>query len=66
MSRESIYACTYTTGDGERVAYVAAWDDREAAELLARELELEADGAAVPAGQIRVRPLSPAECAVQA
>jgi hypothetical protein len=56
MRRESIYVCTYTTGEEEQVAYVAAWDGREAAELLARELELE-EGAAVPAGQIRVRPV---------
>ncbi len=58
MRRESIYVCTYTTGEEEQVAYVAAWDDREAAELLARELELELEGAAVPVEEIRVRPAS--------
>lgn len=57
MHRESIYVCTYTTGEEEQVAYVAAWDGREAAELLAREIELESDGLAVPAGEIRVRPV---------
>lgn len=57
MHRESIYVCTYTTGDEEQVAYVAAWDDREAAELLAHELALEAQGAGVPAEEIRVRPV---------
>lgn len=58
MRRESIYVCTYTTGEEERVAYVAAWDGREAAELLARELELEREGAAVPAEEILARPVS--------
>lgn len=57
MSRESIYVCTYTAGEREQVAYVSAWDDREAAELLAREIELESDGEAVPVGAIRVRPI---------
>ena len=66
MRRETIYVCTYTTGDEEQVSYVAAWDDREAAELLARELELESEGAAVPAGQIRVRPVFQGEPSVQA
>ncbi len=58
MRRESIYVCTYTAGEEEQVAYVAAWDGREAAELLARELELEREGAAVPVEEIRVRPVS--------
>jgi hypothetical protein len=66
MRRESIYVCTYTTGEEEQVAYVAAWDGREAAELLARELELETDGAAVPVGQIRVRPVFQGETSAQA
>jgi hypothetical protein len=66
MRRESIYVCTYTTGDEEQVAYVAAWDDREAAELLARELELESEGAAaVPVGQIRARPVFQGERSAQ-
>jgi hypothetical protein len=66
MRRESIYVCTYTTGDEEQVAYVAAWDDHEAAELLARELELESEGAAaVSVGQIRVRPVFQGERSAQ-
>ncbi len=56
MHRESIYVCTYTSEDVERTAYVSAWDDREAAELLAREIELEGGGTAVSAAEIRVRP----------
>ena len=38
MRRESVYVCTYAGGDGDLVAHVRAWDDREAAELFAREL----------------------------
>ena len=40
MHRESVYVCTYHAEDGEHEAHVLAWDDREAAELCARELEL--------------------------
>lgn len=65
MRRESIYVCTYTTGEEEQVAYVAAWDGREAAELLAHEIELETDGASVLVGQIRVRPVFQAEDGAQ-
>lgn len=56
MRRESMFVCTYTSSDVEQTAYVTAWDDREAAELLAHELELEPGGAAVSAAEIRVRP----------
>ncbi len=56
MRRESVYVCTYTEGDGEIVAHVRAWDDREAAELFAREMELEPDGpAAIRLAEVRVR-----------
>ncbi len=55
MHRESVYVCTYLAPDGEHVAHVVAWDDREAAELCARELELEPDAPEVRAADIRVR-----------
>lgn len=58
MHRESIYVCTYTTAEEEHVAHVRAWDAREAAELFARELELDADRAAVAVDEIRVRPVA--------
>jgi hypothetical protein len=54
MHRESVYLCTYSHSDGEHVAHVRAWDDAEAAELFAREIELESDGGEVPIAQIRV------------
>jgi hypothetical protein len=56
MHRESVYVCTLTGEGDERVGYVRAWDDREAAELFARELELESDGEPVRVAEIRVRP----------
>jgi len=56
MHRESIFVCTYTAGDGELVAHVCAWDDREAAELFAREMELESHAPAISIADIRVRP----------
>ncbi len=57
MHRESIYVCIYGSGDDEQVAHVRAWDDEEAAELFARELELESDRGRVGATEIRVRVL---------
>lgn len=57
MHREAIYVCTYSSGDTEETACVSAWDDREAAELLARELELERGVATISASDIRVRPM---------
>lgn len=56
MRRESVYVCTYARGDGDLVAHVRAWDDREAAELFARELELELDAPRIPVADVRVRP----------
>lgn len=58
MHRESVYVCTYHASDGEHVAHVVAWDDREAAELCAREIELEPEAIDVPVADIRVRPAS--------
>lgn len=55
MHRESVYVCTYTTAATEHVGQVCAWDAREAAELFARELELDLDGGPVPVDEIRVR-----------
>jgi hypothetical protein len=55
MHRESIYVCTYTAGGEEHVAHVRAWDDREAAEVFAREIELESEGGEVPVAEVRVR-----------
>jgi hypothetical protein len=57
MLRESVFVCTYGSGDAEHVAHVVAWDDREAAELFAREIELEPDAADVRVSEIRVEPL---------
>jgi hypothetical protein len=55
MHRESVYVCTYSHPDGEHVAYVRAWDDGEAAELFAREIELDSeDESGVPIERIRV------------
>jgi hypothetical protein len=56
MHRESVYACTYTAGSGEHVAHVRAWSRNEAAELFAREIELDY-GADVPLAEIRVTPV---------
>jgi hypothetical protein len=39
MLRETVFFCTYGSGDTEHVAHVVAWDDREAAELFASEIE---------------------------
>ncbi|WP_041448088.1 hypothetical protein [Anaeromyxobacter sp. Fw109-5] len=39
MLRESVFLCRYGSGDTEHVAHVLAWDDREAAELFASEIE---------------------------
>jgi hypothetical protein len=58
MIRESVYVCTYGSGDGERVAHVRAWDDREAAELFATEIELDEDAGDVCSSDIRVRPVA--------
>jgi hypothetical protein len=55
MHRESVYVCTYTAGEDEHVAHVRAWDDREAAELFACEIEMEG-GPDVHVDDIRVRP----------
>jgi hypothetical protein len=61
MHRESVYVCTYRAADGEHVTHVLAWDDREAAELCARELELELspDAVEMRVSDIRVRPATP-------
>jgi hypothetical protein len=61
MHRESIFACAYGTGDDELVAHVRAWDDREAAELFVREMELESDPRAIRLAEVRVRPVSGAD-----
>ncbi len=55
MHRESIYICTYTAGNGEIVAHVRAWDDREAVELFAREMELEPNAPEIRLAEVRVR-----------
>jgi hypothetical protein len=55
MRRESVYACTYTVGEDEHVGHVCAWDDCEAAELFACEMEWESESA-VSVVEIRVRP----------
>jgi hypothetical protein len=54
MHRESVYVCTYRAADGEHVAHVRAWDESEAAELCA--IELEPDAGEVRISDIRVRP----------
>jgi hypothetical protein len=56
MRRESVFACTYAAGNGEHVAHVRAWNRREAAELFAREIELDF-GADVRIAEIRVTPV---------
>jgi hypothetical protein len=59
MLRESIFACTYGSGRTELVGHVLAWDDREAAELFAREIEL--DVGDVRASDVRVEPVMVAD-----
>jgi hypothetical protein len=56
MRRESVYSCTYTAGGDEHVAHVRAWSRHEAAELFAREIELDF-GADVHLADIRVTPV---------
>jgi hypothetical protein len=41
MVRESVFVCSARSGDIVRTAHVLAWDEREAAELFATELEEE-------------------------
>lgn len=55
MIRESVFVCTYGSGEVEHVAHVVAWDDREAAELFVRELEPEVGEVAV--SEVRVQPI---------
>lgn len=68
MHRESVYVCTYTVGEDERVAHVRAWNRREAAELFAREIELDSEldseGRELRLAEIRVRPAFPGDGAV--
>jgi hypothetical protein len=52
MLRESVFVCSYGSDEGEHVAHVLAWDDREAAELFASEIE--PDVGDVSASEIRV------------
>jgi hypothetical protein len=56
MLRESVFVCTYGSGEAEHIGHVVAWDDREAAELFAREIELEPDVVDVRVSEIRVVP----------
>ncbi len=58
MLRESVFVCTYGSGEVEHVGHVVAWDDREAAELFAREIELEPDATDVRVSEIRVVPVA--------
>ncbi|WP_242344153.1 hypothetical protein [Anaeromyxobacter terrae] len=55
MLRESVFVCSYGSGGAEHVAHVVAWDDREAAELFAHELE--PDVGDVRVSDIRVEPV---------
>jgi hypothetical protein len=55
MLRESVYFCSYDSGEGEHSAHVLAWDDREAAELFASEIR--EDVGDVRPSDIRVEPV---------
>jgi hypothetical protein len=44
MHRESIFLCTYSAGPQRLVGRVRAWDEREAAQLFAAEIEAEHGG----------------------
>jgi hypothetical protein len=66
MHRESVYLCTYGSGEQERIGHVRAWDDGEAAELFARELEVEFEGTGVRPADVRVRRVLAGEGAVAA
>jgi hypothetical protein len=55
MRRESVFICSYGEGASEVVARVRAWDGKEAAEVFAREVELDPGGTEVSIAEIRVR-----------
>jgi hypothetical protein len=41
MIRETVFVCSCRSGEAFRVAHVLAWDDREAADLFALEMDEE-------------------------
>jgi len=59
MHRESIYLCTYIQGDEHVVGRVRAWDQREAAQLFAVELEAEGSGRRVASKEVRATKTPP-------
>jgi hypothetical protein len=59
MQRESIYLCTYSQGRERVVGRVRAWDQREAAQLFAAELEAEGDGRRVASTEIQATKTPP-------
>ncbi len=59
MHRESIYLCTYTQGTERVVGRVRAWDQREAAQLFAVELEAEGDGRRVASNEVQATKTPP-------
>ena len=59
MHRESVYLCTYSQGRERVVGRVRAWDQREAAQLFAAELEAEGDGRRVASTEVRATKTPP-------
>ena len=59
MHRESIYLCTYSAGAARVVGRVRAWDEREAAQLFAVELEAEHGERRVASTEIRATKTPP-------
>ena len=59
MHRESIYLCTYSQGAERVVGRVRAWDQREAAQLFAAELEAEGGGRRVASKEVRATKTPP-------
>jgi hypothetical protein len=58
MHRESIFLCTYSAGPQRVVGRVRAWDEREAEQLFAAELEAE-HGGRVESAQVRATKAAP-------
>jgi hypothetical protein len=59
MHRESIYLCTYSAGPRRFVGRVRAWDEREAAQLFAVELEEEHGERRIVSTEIRATKTPP-------
>ncbi|HEX9241464.1 MAG TPA: hypothetical protein VF875_03375 [Anaeromyxobacter sp.] len=59
MHRESIYLCTYSAGAKRVIGRVRAWDEREAAQLFAVEMEGEHGARRVASGEVHATKTPP-------